>query len=184
MGRCTKAGSDVTTAATEADCVKAGGTWTTSTEGTTTPGASGTTTDDSGSTSTDQSTGTTPGAEGTTTDQPSGTTTTPSDSGTTPTPSDSGTTTTPSDASGSTTPSGTDQAGATPSAASSSAASGGSRDVMDVQRALSTQGHQLSVDGIMGPKTRDALRKYQQEQGLEATGELDAETARRLNVAH
>jgi peptidoglycan hydrolase-like protein with peptidoglycan-binding domain len=36
----------------------------------------------------------------------------------------------------------------------------------------------------MGPKTRDALRKYQQEQGLEATGELDTETARRLNVAH
>jgi peptidoglycan hydrolase-like protein with peptidoglycan-binding domain len=37
------------------------------------------------------------------------------------------------------------------------------------------------IDGIVGPKTRNALRQYQQEQGLTPTGDIDTTTLQRLN---
>ena len=39
-----------------------------------------------------------------------------------------------------------------------------------------------SSDGAMGPKTRDALRKFQSARGLQATGELDTGTLDALGV--
>jgi hypothetical protein len=38
------------------------------------------------------------------------------------------------------------------------------------------------VDGIIGPKTKSALRRYQAENGLPITGELDAETQIALGI--
>jgi peptidoglycan hydrolase-like protein with peptidoglycan-binding domain len=39
------------------------------------------------------------------------------------------------------------------------------------------------IDGIVGPKTRTALRQYQQQQGLTPTGDIDTTTLQRLNVS-
>lgn len=38
------------------------------------------------------------------------------------------------------------------------------------------------IDGIIGPKTRAALRSYQQRQGLSVTGRLDPPTEQRMNL--
>src|SRR3546814_2962830 len=46
-----------------------------------------------------------------------------------------------------------------------------SQDVQAVQQALKQEGHDLKVDGIMGPQTREALRKYRSE---EHTSELQS----------
>ncbi len=54
--------------------------------------------------------------------------------------------------------------------------------VRDVQSALSERGFDVSVDGILGPQTQDALRRFQSEQGLEQSGSLDQATLRALNV--
>lgn len=54
----------------------------------------------------------------------------------------------------------------------------------DVQRRLElAQGERLGVDGILGPKTRDALKAYQGEAGLTVTGYADKETIAALNEA-
>jgi peptidoglycan hydrolase-like protein with peptidoglycan-binding domain len=37
-------------------------------------------------------------------------------------------------------------------------------------------------DGTLGPKTRDALRRYQRTKGLQATGDLDAQTLDALHL--
>ena len=37
-------------------------------------------------------------------------------------------------------------------------------------------------DGTLGPKTRDALRRYQRTKGIQATGELDAQTLDALHL--
>ena len=66
-----------------------------------------------------------------------------------------------------------DESGANMSATSS-------MDVRSVQSALRDAGHSLSVDGIMGPKTKAALREFQQQNGLDATGMLNAETVSAL----
>jgi N-acetylmuramoyl-L-alanine amidase len=39
------------------------------------------------------------------------------------------------------------------------------------------------IDGVMGTKTRPAIRQYQQQQGLNVTGELDTATLQRLTAA-
>jgi putative peptidoglycan binding protein len=57
-------------------------------------------------------------------------------------------------------------------------------DVMAMQRALKDKGHDPGpTDGIMGPRTRAALRDYQRKEGLTPSGRWDAETASRLGVA-
>jgi peptidoglycan hydrolase-like protein with peptidoglycan-binding domain len=40
----------------------------------------------------------------------------------------------------------------------------------DVQRALNAHGADLEVDGITGPATRDAIRRFQHEHGLVTDG--------------
>ena len=46
-----------------------------------------------------------------------------------------------------------------------------------LQRALNQKGFNVgAVDGIMGPKTQQALSQFQQKNGLPATGQLDRKT--------
>jgi SH3 domain-containing YSC84-like protein 1 len=52
-----------------------------------------------------------------------------------------------------------------------------------LQEALKAKGfYDGGVDGIVGPKTREALRDYQKSEGLPVTGRLDAATAEKLGV--
>ena len=56
-------------------------------------------------------------------------------------------------------------------------------DVMAMQQALRDKGHDPgALDGHMGPKTRAALKNYQQAEGLKVTGRLDADTRTRLGM--
>jgi peptidoglycan hydrolase-like protein with peptidoglycan-binding domain len=54
--------------------------------------------------------------------------------------------------------------------------------VKQVQQKLSAKGHKLSADGKMGPKTEAALKDYQQQNGLQATGQIDQETLAKLGI--
>lgn len=50
-----------------------------------------------------------------------------------------------------------------------------------VQRTLNlVMGLRLAVDGIIGPRTRSAIRSFQQKEGLLVTGEMNQQTERRL----
>lgn len=86
------------------------------------------------------------------------------------------------------------QSGQGRSAPSSSAASGSTSQqqaggqksdlVKQAQQKLSAQGHEVGpADGIMGPKTQEGLKEFQQSKGLEATGELNRETLSALGVS-
>jgi peptidoglycan hydrolase-like protein with peptidoglycan-binding domain len=60
----------------------------------------------------------------------------------------------------------------------------GSEDTQKLQEALKAKGHDPGpIDGIMGPKTRAALRAFQEASGIKATGKLDDQTAEKLGVA-
>ena len=65
----------------------------------------------------------------------------------------------------------------------SQSASHSQETVKQVQQKLSDAGHQLEVDGIMGPKTQAALREYQQKNDLQASGQLDQKTMAALGVS-
>ena len=55
--------------------------------------------------------------------------------------------------------------------------------VRSAQQALNNQGYNAgTVDGIMGPHTQDAIRKFQSAKGMEATGQLDAATVAALGI--
>jgi peptidoglycan hydrolase-like protein with peptidoglycan-binding domain len=57
------------------------------------------------------------------------------------------------------------------------------QQTMQMQRALKSRNiYQGQVDGVWGPKTESALRNFQTQSGLEATGELNDATARALGV--
>ncbi|MBI4527753.1 MAG: peptidoglycan-binding protein [Deltaproteobacteria bacterium] len=59
----------------------------------------------------------------------------------------------------------------------------GSEETKKVQEALKAKGQDPGpIDGIMGPKTRNALKAYQEASGLKATGRLDDQTAEKLGV--
>lgn len=76
------------------------------------------------------------------------------------------------------------QAGQRATGAAQSQARASQQDVRQAQQALKEQGQDPGpIDGIMGPQTRRALREFQEKQGLEQTGTLDAETRRALNIA-
>lgn len=58
-------------------------------------------------------------------------------------------------------------------------------DVMDVQKVLAALGYDLGppgVDGIRGKYTKAAIRKYQQEHGLEVDGDAGPETVTSMNA--
>jgi peptidoglycan hydrolase-like protein with peptidoglycan-binding domain len=51
------------------------------------------------------------------------------------------------------------------------------------QEALKSEGHDPGpIDGVMGPKTQEALRQYQKQENLRQTGRLDQETMSKLGV--
>ncbi|MGE5305278.1 MAG: peptidoglycan-binding domain-containing protein [Alphaproteobacteria bacterium] len=59
----------------------------------------------------------------------------------------------------------------------------GSEEIVKVQEALKAKGEEPgSIDGIMGKKTRAALKKFQEQNKLKATGTLDQQTAEKLGV--
>lgn len=58
----------------------------------------------------------------------------------------------------------------------------GSAKVKSVQEALNKEGATLTVDGMMGPKTKSALKSFQQAHGLKATGHLDKATQAALKM--
>ena len=52
-----------------------------------------------------------------------------------------------------------------------------------VQEKLNAEGYDVGrADGIWGPRSAAALKRYQQEKGLKATGRLDQETANGLGL--
>lgn len=54
--------------------------------------------------------------------------------------------------------------------------------VRDIQQQLSAQGHQLQVDGVYGPETRQALQQFQQQQGIQPRGQVGLETLAALGI--
>lgn len=55
--------------------------------------------------------------------------------------------------------------------------------VLAGQRALSRLGYSVKVDGVMGPGTRQAIERFEQDRHLPVTGELGTRTARELSSA-
>jgi peptidoglycan hydrolase-like protein with peptidoglycan-binding domain len=55
-------------------------------------------------------------------------------------------------------------------------------DVQKLQKALQNKGIPLKSDGVFGKESARALKTYQQNQGLPATGRTDATTLNRLGV--
>jgi len=56
------------------------------------------------------------------------------------------------------------------------------QDVKALQEALKGQGENVKSDGVWGPGTQSALKHYQQQNGLPATGQLDQATRAKLNL--
>ena len=52
----------------------------------------------------------------------------------------------------------------------------GPAHVMRVQQDLNDHGFHVPVNGVMGAETVAALRRYQQQNGLPATGQIDGQT--------
>jgi peptidoglycan hydrolase-like protein with peptidoglycan-binding domain len=71
------------------------------------------------------------------------------------------------------------------SAARSQAGTGqSSPQIAQAQQALKAKGYDPgATDGVMGIQTQQALRNFQQANGLPATGTLDAQTAKALGIS-
>lgn len=54
--------------------------------------------------------------------------------------------------------------------------------VADLQNMLIKKGWKLANDGIYGPKTQQAVREFQQKNGLPVTGSIDTDTLNKLMV--
>ncbi len=54
--------------------------------------------------------------------------------------------------------------------------------IIDVQNALRREGYDIAVDGIAGPKTRDALALFQSTHDLKADGTLTRLTLSKLGL--
>src|SRR5437016_5550133 len=56
-------------------------------------------------------------------------------------------------------------------------------DINKVQKSLSDKGlYHGPIDGLLGPRTRQAIGEYQKFEKLPVTNQLDAETAGKLGV--
>jgi peptidoglycan hydrolase-like protein with peptidoglycan-binding domain len=56
-------------------------------------------------------------------------------------------------------------------------------DAKSAQESLKAKGlYDGEVDGVMGPKTRRALREYQKSEGLAVTGRLDTPMVEKIGV--
>ncbi|HTQ33054.1 MAG TPA: peptidoglycan-binding domain-containing protein [Stellaceae bacterium] len=59
---------------------------------------------------------------------------------------------------------------------------GSQQEIQQAQQQLKSQGlYHGAVDGIMGPETQTALAKFQRQEGLPQTAQLDQQTLSRLN---
>lgn len=56
-------------------------------------------------------------------------------------------------------------------------------DVFELQRQLRRLGFEIAADGLYGPATRDAVRTFQEQSGIEVTGRVNQETLDALNTA-
>lgn len=67
-----------------------------------------------------------------------------------------------------------------------SSATGGSSSmtsVKEAQQALKAKGYDPgAIDGVMGARTKDAIKSFQSASSIQTTGTLDAETAQKLGV--
>jgi len=80
---------------------------------------------------------------------------------------------------------GTSRLARTGKAEQTASATAGARspdEVRKVQSALNQNGEDVKVDGRWGPQTSQALRDYQQKNGLQVSGQLDEQTKQKLNV--
>jgi putative chitinase len=54
--------------------------------------------------------------------------------------------------------------------------------VADLQQMLVRKGWAIATDGAFGPKTEQAVREFQQKNGLKVTGQIDTDTLNKLMV--
>jgi len=59
-----------------------------------------------------------------------------------------------------------------------------SDEIRQVQIVLRERGFAIEVDGVMGPRTRQAIVAFQRQNGLQATGEIDQNTSVALGVGN
>ena len=83
---------------------------------------------------------------------------------------------------------GTGQTGSAPGMTTGStksmAGQANAEQVKSLQKALQAKGMEPGpIDGVLGPKTRAALRSYQKDQKLPETGRLDNETLAKLGIS-
>src|SRR5581483_6800458 len=57
-----------------------------------------------------------------------------------------------------------------------------SEEIRQVQIALREKGFAVEVDGVMGPRTREALMSFQRREGLQVTGQIDQRTFVSLGI--
>ncbi len=70
-----------------------------------------------------------------------------------------------------------------PSSQSYTSSPGDSSQLTQIQQALNDKGLNAGpVDGKMGPKTKAAIKQFQAQQGLQASGKLDAQTVAMLTT--
>ena len=56
-------------------------------------------------------------------------------------------------------------------------------EVKEIQGKLKSQGYKVgSVDGVLGPNTQQALRQFQQDKGIQASGQVDPQTLAALDI--
>jgi peptidoglycan hydrolase-like protein with peptidoglycan-binding domain len=85
----------------------------------------------------------------------------------------------PSERTGESTGMGKSRAGSSDAAATN----GNTGNIKEVQEALKDKGHDPGpVDGIMGARTKEALKSFQTASNLQPSGTLNAETAQKLGV--
>jgi len=55
-------------------------------------------------------------------------------------------------------------------------------DIIALQKALNERGEDLAVDGVLGTDTVAALRRFQDSEGLQVTGQPSPETLAALGL--